>query len=188
MRFAAWIWAGAILMTLAARAGEARVDLVTNPITELVVAVPKDGPLKVRTMGMDGAHFAGRVRLTGEYVYGREASYVSDSGWRPRPGLYFVPDAASRALLPYSQEDGPAVSIRFSNRELFLKKVLSRSAIAKIAARKLGSVRGRVTIWIDRYAVAVSCGTPVYVARFLRIEAPRQLIASRESVDAGGCG
>lgn len=193
MRVASLLLACAILIVTMGAAeagapGKARVDLVRNPTTQIVVAVPKSGPLKLKRMDMDGVHFAGRVKLTGEYVYGRESSYVSDTGWRPEPDLHFVPDAASRALLPYSREDGPAYGLRFSNGEAFLKKVVARGTVAKIAANKLNSLRGRVTIWVDRYVVSISCGTALYTARFLRLETPRQVIASREHAQPTGCG
>ena len=193
MRFVQWLSAGAILFVAigvaeAGSSGNAPIDLVKNPTTQMVVAVPKGGPLALEKMDMDGAHFAGRVKLTGEYVYGYESSYVSDDGWRPDADLHFVPDAASRALLPYSHEDGPAHGIRFSNDDVLLKKVVPRATLAKVGARKLLSVRGRLTIWVDRYVISVSCGTAVYTARFLRIETPRQVIASRKHAQPIGCG
>lgn len=188
-----WLSACAILLAAAgpviARApAKASFDLVKNPTTEMVVAVPKGGPLMLSKMDMDGVHFAGRVKLTGEYVYGRESSYVSDTGWRPEPDLYFVPDAASQALLPFSHEDGPAYGLRFSNSDAFLKKALPGGTVAKIAANKLNFVRGRLTIWVDQYVVSVSCGTAAYTARFLRIESPREVVASRQTAQPIGCG
>lgn len=193
MRFVRCLLAcGIVIVTIGAAAAgspaKAPFALVKNPTTEIVVAVPKGGPLKLGKMDMDGVHVTGRVKLTGEYVYGRESSYVSDTGWRPEPDLHFVPDAASRALLPYSHEDGPAYGIRFSNREAFLKKALAHDTVAKIAANKLNSVHGRLTIWVDRYVVSVSCGTAVYTARFLRIESPRQVVASKRPAQPIGCG
>lgn len=193
MRVVPLLWAYTILVVCVGAAeadppGKAVVDLVKNPTTEMVVAVPKGGPLTLKKMDMDGVHFAGRVKLTGEYVYGRESSYVSDTGWRPEPDLQFVPDAASRALLPHAHKDGPAYGLRFSNVEAFLKKAVPRGTVARIAANKLNAVRGRVTIWVDRYVVSVSCGTALYTARFLRIETARQVIASREHAQPTGCG
>jgi hypothetical protein len=193
MRVARWLFVGAIVTAMIGAAearspGKAAVDLVKNPTTEMVVAVPNGSPLTLKKMDMDGVHFAGQVRLTGEYVYGYESSYVSDTGWRPEADLYFVPDAASRALLPYSHEDGPAYGLRLSNRDAFLSKALSRTTISKIAARKIQSVRGRLTIWIDRYTVSVSCGTASYTAHFLRFESPREVVASSRFAQPAGCG
>lgn len=193
MRAARWLSVCAALIAAIGAAearspGKAAVDLVKNPTTEMVVAVPNGSPLTLKKMDMDGVHFAGRVKLTGEYVYGYESSYVSDTGWRPEADLYFEPDAASRALLPYSHEDGPAYGLRLSNREVFLSKVLSRATTSKIKARKIQSVRGRLTIWIDRYSVSVSCGTAVYTAHFLHIESPRQVVASNRFAQPIGCG
>lgn len=193
MRFVRWLSAGAILFAAvgavqAGSPGKAPINLVKNPTTQMVVAVPKGGPLALEKLDVDGAHFTGRVKLTGEYVYGYESSYVSDTGWRPDADLHFVPDAASRVLLPYSNDGGQVHGIRFSNDDAFLKKAVPRATLAKVGARKLQSVRGRLTIWVDRYVVSVSCGTAVYTARFLRIETPRQVIASRKHAQPIGCG
>lgn len=190
MRVVQWLAVGAMLIVSvgAVEAGKAPIDLLTNPTTQMVVAVPKGGPLALKKMDMDGVHFAGRVKLTGEYVYGRESSYVSDTGWRPEPDLHFVPDAASRALLPYSHEDGPAYGLRFSNGDAFLGNVLPAGTTAKIKAHKVNSVRGRLTIWVDEYSVSVSCGAAVYTARFIRIESPREVVASKWPAQPIGCG
>lgn len=164
-----------------------KVQLITNPTTQMVFAVPKRGPLKLRKLDMDGAHFAGRIMLSGTYVYGRNSSYVSD-GFTTKPDLHFIPDPASRALLPYLNEYGPVRGVYFSNGRSFLKTVLSPSTIAKLDALKIKSVTGKLTIVVDRFEATAVCDSPVYTVRFLRIVQPHEMVASNKLAQPIGCG
>jgi hypothetical protein len=151
-------------------------------------AVPTNGPLQLTKLTGDGAHFGGKARISGHYVYGFNDSYVSDAGEPSEPDLYFVPDNASRAFLPYWFREGPVRGLRFSNQDAFRNAAISHAMAAKVKARKVKSATGHLTIWIDQYVANVECDSPVYTARFLRIEAPPLAIARSTYADVINCG
>jgi hypothetical protein len=164
------------------------VKIVKNPGDGLSYAVPKASPLRVKKLDADGAHFAGSVRITGKYLYGYNDDYVSDSGETGEPDLYFVPDDGSRRLLPYWYERGPVTGLHFANANVFLAAALKPTTVAKVKARKIKSVTGTLTIWVDEYVATESCDAPVYTARFLRIETPPAVVARNGYADPISCG
>lgn len=168
-----------------ARQPTAKLDFVTSKVTRLTFAVPKGSPLKPGKDDMDGVHFTGSVRVTGSYFYGHANSYVPDSG-DFEPNLYFKPDLASRALLPYWFERGQVQGFRLSNPGAFLRAAIAPQLVAKVKSRKLKSVTGKLTIWIDDYVATGECDGPVYTARFQRIERAPLAIA-HGYVDPIGC-
>ena len=164
------------------------VTIVKNPADGLSYAIPKESPLRVRKLDGGGAHFSGTVRISGKYVYGYNDAYVSDAGETGEPDLYFVPDARGRRLLPYWYEHGEVTGFHFANANTFLAAALSTTTIAKVKARKIKSVTGQLTIWIDAYTAAEGCEAAIYTARFLRIEMPQIAAVRNTYADPISCG
>lgn len=171
-------------------APDPKLDLVESADQGIVYAVPKASPLRLKKVDHDGAHFAGSLRIAGSYVYGHnfDASDDAESERGAEPELYFIPDDAARALLPYWHERGPVRGLYFSNRDAFVRAALAAPLIARVKQRKVKSVTGRLTIWIDSYIATGECDTPIYTARFLKIERTPDIVAHNAYADPISCG
>ena len=162
----------------------ADVDLVTATQGGIVYAVPKGSPLRLSHIDENGTHFSGSVRISGHYLYGQlEALPAEESDFKT---LYFVPDEASKALLPYWNERGPVRALYFSNSDEFLSKVVDASLAQEVKSNTRKSLTGEVTIWIDEYVATAECDSAVYTARFVKVDQP-DTVAQSDYVDSIGC-
>ncbi len=166
------------------------LDLVKNSDQGIVYAVPKAGPLRLKKVDRDGAHFTGSIRIAGSYIYGYNADASDDAEYErtAEPDLYFIPDDAARALLPYWCERGPVRGLYFSNRDAFVRAAIASPLAAQVKSRKIKSVTGLLTIWIDAYVATGECDTPIYTARFLKIERAPDVVAHNAYADPISCG
>lgn len=165
---------------------DVKISLVKNLEKGLVFAVPKKGPLRFAQFEADGAHFRGRVRIAGHLVYGHRGHslQVPDIS---KPGLYFVPNQKSQALLPYWPTRGPVQEVYFTNSDDFIKVAVPSAVSAQVVQRKSKSVTGEMTIVIDSYVADVECDSPYYSARFVRVVLPAALEARNEYTGSMGC-
>ena len=164
----------------------ANVDIVQRP-GGISYAVPKGGPLRFKNFDAAGAHFAGRIRLSGTYYYGHSGGDPS-AELVDEPDLYFRPDDATRALLPFWYERGAVDEIYFENPDAFLGAVLTAGEIARVKQRKVHSVTGSLAIWVDNYYASAECDHPEYTVRFLKVDQPPALLARNAFVEQLGCG
>ncbi len=165
---------------------DAKIRLVKNLEKGLVFAVPKAGPLRFAKFEADGAHFRGRVRIAGYFVYGHrgDSTQVPDQS---QPSLYFVPNKKSQSVLPYWPTRGPVQEIYFTNSVEFLKAAVLTAASSQVVQRKSKSMTGEMTILIDSYVADVECDSPYYSARFVRVILPATLQVGNDYTGSMGC-
>jgi hypothetical protein len=153
----------------------------------IAYAAPKSGPLRFKTFEQEGARFAGRIRLTGTYLYGHSDA-DPNAELVDEPDLYFLPDDATRAMLPFWYERGPVVEVYFENPDAFLRAVVAPDVIARVKQHKVHAVTGHAVIWVDNYSATAECDHPEYTVRFLNVDTPPALVARNEFVEQLGCG
>lgn len=180
-----------LLAALAAgSAAEARgVDrrLISNKADGIVYALPKQSPFKVEKASVEGLTFKGRAVISGTYVFGRNSPAEEEMNGSKEPDLYFVPDAASAALLPRWNEDGVIDGVYISNRDDFFTAVIEPQMVQKVKAGQVRSLTGPLTIEIEGYFATVLCGLPAYGTRFVRVATPPQVVAASRHAETVSC-
>ena len=172
------------------QAGEAApaVRLLKNAQQGIVYALPKQSPFKLTKRTIDGVYFEGSAQISGKYVYGHNSPAEEVGVPNAPPDLYFVPDEASRALLPYWNERGPVTGFYFSNAPVFLAKVIAPDIVSQVKLKKIKSVTGNLTILIDSYFATVECDAPIYTTKFIGIAVKPELTAQNRYADTISCG
>ncbi|MFN9163875.1 MAG: hypothetical protein ACK6DM_14405 [Alphaproteobacteria bacterium] len=161
--------------------------LISNKADGIVYALPKQSPFKVEKASVEGLTFKGRAVISGTYVFGRNAPAAEEMNGSKEPDLYFIPDAASAALLPRWKEDGVIDGVYISNRDDFFKAVIAPGMVQKVKAGKVRSLTGPLTIEVEGYFATVICGMPAYGTRFVRVATPPQVIAANRHAETVSC-
>jgi hypothetical protein len=154
---------------------------------QFAYALPKGSPVRFEKR-MDAAllRFKGRFRIEGEYKYGRLSNDPKDEAAYDVIELSFVPDEKYRARLPYWHGRGPVEALSFDNAKDFIAGVVGSSLVGEVRERKRLSVTGRAAIWVDRFTLAFDCDRPSYSVRFLEVDRPPTVVASKDVID-GAC-
>ncbi|HTT40449.1 MAG TPA: hypothetical protein VMH32_22575 [Burkholderiales bacterium] len=154
----------------------------------LTYAVPKQSPVRFSSIGQYGvAYFEGRFLLKGTYHYGYLTDDPNADAAYGVLDLYFLPDKDISALLPYWHQHPPVHEIRFQNAQQFVKAVVPARVLNQLQAKERFSVSGRAAVWVDSYRASVDCDYPTYSVRFVSVDVPPTIEASREFVDQYGC-
>jgi len=157
-------------------------------LDSLTYAVPKRSPVQFSSIGQYGvAYFKGRFLLKGTYHYGYLTDNPNADSMYGVLDLYFLPDKEISALLPYWHQHPPVHEIRFQNAQQFVKAVVPTRVLNQLQAKERFSVSGRAAVWVDSYRASVECDYPTYSVRFVSVDAPPTIQASREFVDQYGC-
>jgi len=136
------------------------------------VVVPDGSGLTFRKFdGPDRALFKGRLTLSGTYYYGDNQFNDDDS--KVDLFLYFTPDAATMARLPFFRIRGRPHDMVLSNSAAFARVVLSRSQRMQLMKKGAPYATGRVTIVVDDFAGEIVCDGPNFDARFVSIVHPK---------------
>ena len=151
-------------------------------------AVPKRSPVRFSSIGAYGvAYFEGRFLLRGTYHYGYLTDNPAADATYGVLDLYFLPDKEISALLPYWHQHPPVHEIRFQNARQFVEAVIPTRVLNQLQAKERFSVSGRAAVWVDSYQASVECDYPTYSVRFVSVDVPPTIEASRGFVDQYGC-
>jgi hypothetical protein len=135
------------------------------------LVIPAGSPLRLasdKTTDIQ-ASFVGRFTLSGTYRiegYGEETS------------LTFWPDRKSRDSLPHWKGRDVPEEIDISDAWAFAQAVVPKARLARLEAKTLGSVRGRVTILADHYETSIDCDAVSAAAHFVSVVKPTTYIAA----------
>ncbi len=139
------------------------------------VVIPSGSALRLAsTSGQDEpskAVFSGRMTLSGTY----ELQGYGDEAW-----VTLWPDKKSLGIVPYWHEwwQGPPTEITLENGWDFAKAVLARNQLHKLKADN-HSVRGKITVIVDRYETSIECDNANYFARFVAVVKPNVQLAAK---------
>ncbi|WP_445145233.1 hypothetical protein [Dyella sp. Tek66A03] len=151
-------------------------------------SIPSSSPVKFLAVGEYGkVSFQGRFVMSGTYHYGyitNDPDADSDYGALE---LYFVPDRAIAARLPYWAQRGRVHEIWFRNQEAFVRSVISSEVIEALKQRKTMSANGRASVVVERYQASVECDYPSYTVSFVALDERGYGLASDALVDQYGC-
>ena len=114
------------------------------------------------------AIFTGKLTLTGTYYYGHgvfddEGNFFT---------LYFRPDAASAARMPYLKTRGHPADMVLTNEALFLKTYLPKDTMARVRPGRDTYASGVITVTVDTVSAGVVCDGASWTARFVSAAKP----------------
>jgi hypothetical protein len=145
-----------------------------GPHTEgsTAIVIPAGSTLKIAKLPSNGAaevSFRGRVTLSGVYNIDGEET------------ISFWPDQKSREILPHWDDRGIPDEIFISNGSAFTEAVVPKDKLHRLAAGKLDSVRGRVTIIADNYETSIECDVVYASVRFVSVVKAVEIASIPES-------
>jgi hypothetical protein len=141
------------------------------------LVIPAGSPLRLASTHETDilARFVGRFTLSGEYRIDG-----SDDG----PDLTFYPDRKSRAALPHWEDREVPEEMYIANASAFIEAVVPKDELAKLKARTVESVSGRVTMIADSYETSIDCDATSASARFVSVvKRPLQIASVDKEVD-----
>jgi hypothetical protein len=137
-----------------------------------IVIVPDGSGLKfVKFDDEHQAVFAGKLTLSGTFYYG-------DNEYNDGPGvdltLYFTPDAATVAHLPFLKTRGKAESLVVTDAAKFGAAVLTRAQAATLSKKgtPVPYATGHAALTVDNLTVGVVCDVQSFTARFIAVAKP----------------
>lgn len=159
-------WIAPVLAALLAVQSGAATHVALPSIQESIV-IPDGSSLAFRSFDKDNiaVHFSGRIELSGIYFYGDNVFDSPDNG----KAVYFKPDRASMARLPYFIQRGRPDDIFLSNPAAFARAVVPHGMTMRKAAPY---ATGHITIIVDRFEASIECDAPNYTARFVSVVKP----------------
>jgi hypothetical protein len=152
------------------------------------IQIPSNSPVAFVRLGEElDAHFSGQFVITGSYRFG---CFVGCDG-PLKPGelvLKFYPDRDLVMRLPrWTQYNSPAEEIIITKAEPFVRAFVEKKIRLQLLANKRQYVKGRASILVDDFTMAIECDSPTYLARFVRI-VPESERAKPTPVRPVGCG
>lgn len=161
--------AAALLLAQPVLAAPATVILPDKADT---VVVPEGSGLKFAKFDEEHqAIFTGKLTLTGTYYYGH-GEYDDEGNFFV---LYFRPDAASAARMPYLKTRGHPADMVLTNGALFVKTYLPKDTLARVRPGRTTYASGVVTVTVDTVAAGVLCDGASWSARFVSVARPVQV-------------
>ena len=158
-----------LLAPAALAAPSARIALPNKSDT---VVLPPGSGLKFDKFDSDGnVVFSGKLTLSGTFYYGDNAF---NDGTTVDLTLYFHPDAATIARLPYLQTRGKAGEIVLTNGEAFAASVLTPAQRATLAKKSKTApyATGTASVLVDGFDAGVVCDTASFTAHYLSLVKP----------------
>jgi hypothetical protein len=149
------------------------------------VIVPDGSPLKFSKFDADNqAVFTGRLTLSGTFYYG-DNEY--NDGATVDLTLYFMPDAATVAHLPYLKTRGKAENIVLTDGAKFAAAVLTKAQAATLSKKgaPFPYATGHASLTVDRFTAGVVCDVSSFSARFVSVGKPVTVTIGR--FPGGGC-
>jgi hypothetical protein len=158
----------AVALLLAQPALAAPVTIALPDKADTVI-VPEGSGLKfVKFDEEHQAIFNGKLTLTGTYYYGHN-EYDDEGNFFT---LYFRPDAASAARMPYLKTRGKPADMVLTSEALFLKTYLPKDTMAHVRPGRDTYASGAITVTVDTVSAGVVCDGPSWTARFVSAAKP----------------
>ncbi len=149
------------------------------------VMVPDGSPLKFSKFDAENqAVFTGNLTLSGTFYYG-DNEY--NDGNTVDLTLYFAPDAATVAHLPYLKTRGKAESIVVTDGAKFGAAVLTKAQAATLSKKgaPFPYATGHAILTVDRFTAGVVCDVSSFSARFVSVGKPVTVTIGK--FPGGGC-
>ncbi len=180
----------AVAMTLCVSALAAEQKKITvadegGPITYII---PADGPTGHWKAAKYGSlEYAGRIMVSGKYEYGWATFDPKDEDNYGQKFLSFILDKPSITKLPYWSRDGQvADELLINNPDEFAKAVIPKDQLTRLEARKIKTIHGTVTIWVEKFQTTVECDHQHHYADFSSV-VNQTYLASQQFSDGNGC-
>ena len=143
--------------SLSALAGEQRE--VESSLGDVTYVIPEDSPVGAATpKEYDIVEYDGRILVSGDYEYGYKTNDPSDADNYGVKVLVFTLDRHSVDVLPYWDRDGRVASnLVIDNPDVFVRTLIPREQLLRLEARKINTIRGTASIWVDRFQTHVEC-------------------------------
>lgn len=190
MKMLSLVVAALATLAISALAAEPKKFIVSaegyEPITYIIPANSPVGQAKaVDKYGT--AEFSGRFIVSGKYEYGWATDDPKDTDNYGEKFLTFTLDKQSVAKLPYwSISLHDANELEINNPEAFANAVIPKQQLAKLEARKIKTINGTTTIWIEKFQTHVECDHQYDTADFSSV-VNRTYVASQQLSDGDGC-
>jgi hypothetical protein len=149
------------------------------------IIVPAGSPLKFSKFDAENqAVFTGNLTLSGTFYYG-DNEY--NDGNTVDLTLYFVPDAATVAHLPYLKTRGKAENIVVTDGAKFGAAVLTKAQAATLSKKgaPFPYATGHATLTVDHFTAGVVCDVSSFSARFVSVGKPVTVTIGK--FPGGGC-
>jgi hypothetical protein len=175
-----------MVVSLSAVAGEQRE--VRSSIAEVTYVIPAGSPVGQATpKEYDVVEYEGRILVSGDYQYGYATDDPSDTDNDGEKILAFTLDQKSVSVLPYWDRDGRVANeLVIDNPDDFVRALIPRDQLLRLDARKVNSIRGTASIWVDRFQTHVECDHQYDSAMFYSV-AESEFVALDEFAEAPGC-
>jgi hypothetical protein len=134
----------------------------------------------------DTARFAGTFVLEGTYHYSHNTDDPRDDG-TSGTDLYFVPDPAVAATLPFWKDRSPQHEMRLRNESAFLDAVIAPATLAAFERGEHRSVSGRASVVVRDYEASVYCDYPTYSVEFVSLRQRQVAQGSPALPEQFGC-
>jgi hypothetical protein len=158
---------------------------VNDVVTFIVPAGSPVGKAKIGEYGV--VEYEGRIVVSGKYEYGYSTDNPGDTDNYGEKYLTFTLDKQTVAELPYWSRDGQDTNeLGLANPDDFAKAVIPANLLASLNARKIASVNGTATIWIEDFQTSVECDHNNFYARFSSL-VKRNQIASNDFAESESC-
>jgi hypothetical protein len=175
-----------MVASLSALAGEQRE--VRSSIGEVTYVIPAGSPVGEATpKEYDIVEYEGRILVSGDYEYGYETDDPSDTDNYGEKILAFTLDQKSVALLPYWDRDGRVANeLVIDNPDVFVRALIPREQLLRLESRKINSIRGTASIWVDRFQTHVECDHQYDSATFSSV-VEAKYVAFEDFAEEPGC-
>jgi hypothetical protein len=158
-----------------------------SPDDDEALVIPAGSP--AHFTGFDETHtasFTGRFTLTGTFFYGCEIECQLPLH---EEDLFaaFIPDPASKALLPHWKLRNGDMRIYFDNGDKLVAQLVTKKEKAALIAGKLPAFRKQVTIVVTDFKATIECDSASYSIKFVALAKPPQIARAKVKEDYG-CG
>jgi hypothetical protein len=155
---------------------------------DVTFIVPAGSPVGKAKIGEYGVvEYEGRIMVSGKYEYGYSTDDSEEADNYGEKYLSFTLDKQTVAKLPYWSRDGQDTNeLGLMNPEDFAKAVIPANLLARLNTRKIKSVNGTATIWIEDFQTSVECDHDNFYAKFSSL-VNRNQIASNEFAENESC-
>jgi hypothetical protein len=150
------------------------------------LVIPAASPLHLHGFNKDGwAQLDGTVTLSGVYHIGRDV-YGQGDGGDDTLMLVFMPDRATKALLPHFNLPLSDIGWTIENADAFAAAILSKDQLAAVRKGSALRVSGKISIKVDQVTAWAICQNANFKARFVAVATPAQKFAA-PAPDAPDC-
>ena len=185
MKKVAFLAATAIAFATSAIASEPIKIKAMDDVTYIIPPGSQVGQATVKEY--DVVEYAGRIMVSGKYEYGYATDDPAETDSYGEKYLNFFLDKKSIESLPYWERDGQVASeLVINNPEEFARAVISKKQLVRLESKKIMSVSGNASIWVENFQTHVECDHQYDSADFSAV-VEKDYVTSRSFAEAGGC-